>query len=215
MNILYIAMDAAPYSGRSHEIKVAEEFCKHGHSVHLVVERMPAWTPQDPKPENMTVRVAPVNDAKQAIMIAKDLPKCDVGFASSVSGAPILAAWKTRTKKPVATQILDLPVWRLSWGQRAPWYDSWAPWHRGIYEMDHLIVNTNQTAKDLVTAMELYQETRPTPQTTTVYYGIDTEEADRAQAQKRPEGGYPMAVGVSRLVPYKGFDLAIAALATF
>lgn len=214
MDILYVGMDNSPYAGRSHEVKVAEELARRGHNVHLVVERQPTWTTASPKPENMKVTIAPVNDASKAISIAKDLPTCDVGFGSSVSSAPLLAAWKTRTKRPVVTQVLDVPVWRLSWGQRAPWYDQWAPWHRALYEMDRLIVNTKQTEGDIKTTRELYQESRPTPPMTVVYYGIDVEEADRAKAQKRPEGGYPMAVGVSRLVPYKGFDLAIASLST-
>lgn len=214
MKILYVSMDNTPYGSRSHEVKVAEEFARQGHDVHLVVERQPQWTPESPKPDGIrSVSIYPVNEADKAIQIAAQLPNCDVGFSSSVSGANILAAWKSRTKSPVACQVLDIPLWRLIWHERAPWYRQWEPWHRALYEMNHLIVNTQVTKDDLDYAKKLYNETRPTPATSVVYYGIDVEEADKATADSRDKDSYPMAVHVSRLVPYKGIELSLAALA--
>ena len=212
MKILYVAMDAAPYSGRSHEVKVAEHMASLGHEVHLVVERMPQW--DGGAPNGLTVQVAPVNNPGQARQIAVGLPDADVGFASSVSGAPILEAWKARLGRRVVAQVLDVPVWRLWWRERAQWHIGWKPWHDALYAMDALVANTQQTVQDLATVKPWYVETRPTPPTEVVYYGIDTEEADRAQPAQLGGGPdrYPLAVGVSRLVPYKGFDLAIAAL---
>ncbi|MDO8595269.1 MAG: glycosyltransferase, partial [Sulfuricaulis sp.] len=207
-------LDAAPYSDRSHEIKVAETLANLGHEVHLTVERTPLWTKESPKPAGIaSVTVAEVNNPAKAAEIAAKLPDCDVGFASSVSGAPILAAWKKRTRKPVVAQVLDVPLWRLQFGDKAHWKKQWEPWHSALYEMSALIANTHQTVQDLAAAQKIYQEDRQPPPVAVVYYGIDTEAADQATAHLRPEGGYPMAVSVSRLVPYKGVEFAIAGLA--
>lgn len=213
MKILYVAMDAAPYADRSHEVKVAETIAEAGHEVHLLVEREPRWSEASPKPANLTFAVEPVNQADKAAEVAwRAGSDFDVAFASSVSGAPILAHWGRGTGRPTVAQVLDCPRWRLDFGDRGPWLRSWEPWFRALTKMSALVVNTNQTAQDLKAAAGLYGvDPAALPPTETVYYGIDTEAADAAEPIERSREQM-LCGAVSRLVPYKGFDLAMHAL---
>lgn len=208
-------MQHGAYQSASHECKVARVLAEKGHEVHLVVEQEVPW--DTPVPPSLRVTVAPVNDYTKAEEIAKHLAKDshDVGFASSVSGAPILKHWKVLTGKKACTQVLDVPMWRLVSGAAGPWLAQWRPWFDAMIKMDALIPNTQKTQKDFAVAAGLYGVVpdEVMPPSTVVYYGVDTEAADAAKPGTRLESGHQLACTVSRLVPYKGVDLAMFGIA--
>lgn len=215
MKILYCGFDFATYSDVSHECRVARHLAEQGHDVELVVNRNPGW--DRPIPAQLHQQVQPLDHwlARQQYGHAATFPDADVAFASSASGAPFLVEWKKRTGRPVVAQVLDLPLWRLVHGPKAPWFDQWKPWFDALMRMDDIVVNTRQTAHDLLAAAKLYgHDPDRIPRITVVYYGIDTATADVAPpvSLEGVRKGAKVAVGCSRLVPYKGYEHAISAL---
>lgn len=217
MKIAYIGMDATNYGSPSHECKVARVLAEMGHEVLLLTEREPNWG-NEILPAGLKSLAGPVNIPNQAAGMAGMIPEdVDVAFASSASGAPIVASWMERTKKPGVAQVLDVPVWRLLWRDRAPWFEQWRPWFESLMCMTRLVANTERTSEDLHTAAVIYDYRRDDnarlPPTDVVYYGIDVDAADQTVALDMPPSWHGRrCVGVARLVSYKGFDLAIAAL---
>ena len=206
MRIGYVAMDATNYGSASHECKVARVLAEMGHDVFLLAERVPNWG-EEKLPGGLTCSVASVNVASQAQEVAASLSDdFDVVFASSASGAPIVDAWMKRTWKPGVAQALDIPLWRLVWKERAPWFEQWRPWFSSLMRMSRVVVNTEESSRDLELAAALYEHwnddgSTKVPPRTVVYYGIDTEAADASvKADVRPVVGRS-CVGVSRLVP--------------
>ena len=210
MKIGYVGMDATNYGSASHECKVARVLAELGHEVFLLAERVPNWG-EEKLPSGLTCSVAPVNVASQAEEVGASLSDdFDVVFASSASGAPIVESWMKRTGKNGVAQVLDVPMWRLLWRERAPWFEQWRPWFSSLMRMSRVVVNTEQTSQDLQFAAALYEHRNDdgsgkVPPRTVVYYGIDVEAADASvKADVRPIVGRS-CVGVSRLLPYKGF----------
>lgn len=215
MKLLYVAMDASPYAGRSHEILVAEEMAKEN-DVTLVCERWPTWGPKSPRPDGITsVIVDEVNNPQAASRIVQRVGSdFDAAFASSASGAPILAEWKKASGKAAICQALDVPVWRLEWGEKGPWFRQWEPWFKAMTQLDRLIVNTSRTLEDVKAASGFYQHpVDQLPPIDQVFYGVDTERCDQATGiEGLPPASNGWALTVGRLVFYRGVDLAIHAL---
>lgn len=216
MKLLYVAMEHRSYGDRGHEVKVAEEMARQGHSVHLVTDQAPTWRDGE-KPDTLHFCGAfPLNDPSKTSEIQKmtGFPTdCDAAFASSASGAPLLAEWKKTTGKPTLAQVLDFPAWRIDWGDRGPWLKQWTPWYQALLKCDRVVANMKRTHEGLIEYADAFgAKEADFPTVDVLYYGIDTEAADAAKVPERPMNDRRRCVNASRLVPYKGFDLGIMAI---
>lgn len=230
MRVLYVAMDPAVQSTRPAEAKVAVALSRLGHHVEFVCEDVATHEPlvgvgvtEHRVPAEASLNVAArATDPLEALPngVLKAALECDVAFATSQSGAPLLAAWKRRTNgKPAACQVLDVPVWRLSLGDRGPWLGEWRRWFEALSFLDRIIANAQQTAQDGEQCVrDYYRDEWALPPSSVVYYGVDTMEADRAEGVVfsstmetfLEKSG--LAVSLGRLVHYKGHDLVMQAL---
>lgn len=215
MRILAICMDSAPYGSRSHEILVCEEIARAGHEVFLAAEREPKWTPESSRPPGLSfIGAKPVNDPRHAESLAYEMPSdVDVAFASSVSGAPLLAEWKKLTGKPTVVTVLDVPMFRLKLGNEWPWLRQWEPWFKAMGQASRIVVNMQRTRDSLIELKDTYK-TSSLPLIDVLYYGIDTDLLDAAKPSQDPAFKQPVShcVSAARLVPYKGWDIGLMSL---
>lgn len=198
MKILWLAMGKSPANEASYDVRLARRATANAGIVII--------TPGNAKDSGEAERVL----RERALAI-----DADVVFATSISGAPVLAEWKKKYHKPVAVQVLDVPLHRLRWGAEMPWTAEWRPWWDALREMHAVIANTKVTAKNIVEdASTMFNAPYGGPTPRVVYHGIDTEAADAAKptpTEEIPE--HPnITCTVGRLVLYKGHDLALHAL---
>lgn len=213
MRIMMIGMDSTTYFrvvdgqkvfSRSAEVAIAESIARQGHEVMLVCERIPHFA-EGEKPENLWLVALPVNqtvDYEQTDGLLEFGP--EVVFATSISGARLgnWVAKKLGVKSVV--QVLDVPRFRL--GDVFPragftaWRDQWDGYFKELQCCDVIVANTKATVK------AIKEETGRDSEL--VYYGMDTDLADRTPEQ---DAQWDVSF-VSRHVFYKGAEQLLFAL---
>jgi len=206
MKILFLGFDATDYKERSLECRLADVLAERGHEVVFCVERMPLYR-EGEESKNMTIYVMPL---ATCAVECKSLPEEDVQkilsheydviFGSSVAGAAVASAIKDRVNKPLVSQVLDIPMFRLRYEQ---WARQWRLWLGALLKSEMIVVNTKESWKNL----EFLYQRKDLP-IRLIYLGVDTETADQAPDPEEIEN---QMITACRLVWYKGVDLAIYA----
>lgn len=194
-------MDATNYKSRSHEIRSADTLAEKGHDVVVCSERTPHYGAGE-KPATMRNITVPLNEGYVSTSFFRAMGlDPDVVFCTSISGAGLARRLRDDFKVPVVVQVLDVPVWRLAHEQ---WREQWKGWVENlVLGSDLVIANTEETRGNIRAISGLPEE-----KVRRVYYGIDTVMADSIPEQEEEY----QACFVSRLVFYKGVDLALYAL---
>lgn len=222
MRVLMLSMDQSPWADTPMELPLAEELVRLGHEVELHLDADRIEFVQNPYGDKLRIHATPLNSAPGGLGLTMGAD-CDVAFATSVSGAPILAEWGKLRGKPTVAQVLDVPLWRLRSAavtqDRHGWLGKWRMWVQALSRTSRLLCNAERTRSDLEEAcLVFFQETSKLPPSSVAHYGVNTAACDHASvAELNPQGraiigrnGY--ALTVSRLVHYKGIELAMRGL---
>ncbi len=191
---------------------MADYMAEQGHEVHLVVERAPKYSGDQPKSLDVTIgpvvqvalnQIQPPGDFMEKL-VGIDY---DIIFCSSVSGAKLGYLLSQRKGVPWVIQVLDVPAYRFVFEQ---YRRQWNEWLNLVKEADHVVVNTEVCRQILKGIWERYSPlVASTLPITTIYYGVDHVTAEKAKPLTSDK---PYISMVGRLVWDKGFELLFYAM---
>lgn len=202
MKILALCMDSTDYNSKSHEIMVMEELARLGNEIFLVTERIPSGYDVI-IPDNIKHNVMPINgqlSEEQMNLLLSE--RYDVAFCSSFPGVKYVTKIAKQQGIKSICQVLDVPIFRLKWSH---WNDLWKRNAKELEEADVIIGNIEITKQLLIQLNENLKD-----KITTIYYGINTEQADSIPNPIKKE---PYIVWVSGIRWYKNLDSILFSLA--